>query len=698
MKRILIPLLGLLAVVVTVSLHNRSGERIPGSNMSTASHPQPGVGPRQHRPRFHPVTFPVAVPVPEITYQRQSDQAPSWAIPYGREFWHQLGPASPSVSANVDLGDVLGRVAHAISQTPVNPQLKTKAYTATFDGSGFELELYRPLGRVSLGAVEAENQPDDPFQTAPGPTTMRFESEASAQARFRTLSVRSGSEVLYSPNQAAVSWSVLGNTAQGLLSSEHGVVEHYETGPSGVEVSWVLQQPLTATDSLEIEAELSGLIYWGQDGTGHHYTDGQGVARVYVSQAYLVDAGGTRVGVPVMAYGNLLRLSVPAETLGPLVYPVAIDPTVGTEFGVGNPTGTGEQTAPAIAAAADRGTNSSYLVTWTDTRLSTNSDIYGARVGTNGTVLDPGGIAICTAANVQANSAVGYNGTNFLVAWQDKRSGTNDIYGARVDINGVVVDTNAIAISTANKDQLSPTVANVAGQYLVAWQDNRGIYYDIYGARVSSGGSVLDTNGIAINTETNAQRLPKATSIGTNYFVAYFSAQSSAAYDIYGSRVTSTGVTLDGIGIPVCTVFNEQYYQAVAANGSNYLVVWQDQRNGGYWDIYGARVTSGGSVLDTNGIAISVTNNTQEFPATASKGLDFLVIWSDGRTSNTNKDIYASFVSSAGIVTDTNGFVVSSDANTQTLPAAASDGNQYLAVHQSNYGSGSTNRIRGNFI
>src|SRR6266542_5610148 len=125
MKRILIPLLGLLAVVVTVSLHNRSGERIPGSNMSTASHPQPGVGPRQHRPRFHPVSFPVAVPVPEITYQRQADQAPPWAIPYGREFWHQLAPASPSLSANVDLGDVIGRVAHAISQTPVNPQLKT---------------------------------------------------------------------------------------------------------------------------------------------------------------------------------------------------------------------------------------------------------------------------------------------------------------------------------------------------------------------------------------------------------------------------------------------------------------------------------------------------------------------------------------------------------------------------------------------
>src|SRR5207247_6743701 len=113
------------------------------------------------------------------------------------------------------------------------------------------------------------------------------------------------------------------------------------------------------------------------------------------------------------------------------------------------------------------------------------------------------------------------------------------------------------------------------------------------------------------------------------------------------------------------------YYPAVATDRTNYLVVWQDQRNSGNWDIYGARVTSGGSVLESDGIVISVTNNVQEFPATASKGLGFLVVWSDGRTSNTNKDIYATIISSSGIVTDTNGFAVSTNANTQTLADVA---------------------------
>ena len=38
---------------------------------------------------------------------------------------------------------------------------------------------------------------------------------------------------------------------------------------------------------------------------------------------------------------------------------------------------------------------------------------------------------ISTAANVSSRPAVAFDGTNFLVVWQDLRSGTStDIYGA----------------------------------------------------------------------------------------------------------------------------------------------------------------------------------------------------------------------------------------------------------------------------
>ena len=58
----------------------------------------------------------------------------------------------------------------------------------------------------------------------------------------------------------------------------------------------------------------------------------------------------------------------------------------------------------------------------------------------------------------QSNPTVAYDGTNYLVVWQDTRNGTYDIYGARVGAGETILDTIPIAISTASNDQIKPQV------------------------------------------------------------------------------------------------------------------------------------------------------------------------------------------------------------------------------------------------
>ena len=91
------------------------------------------------------------------------------------------------------------------------------------------------------------------------------------------------------------------------------------------------------------------------------------------------DANGRPLyrALPV-ASSNKVSLTVPNSALEGAAYPVAIDPVISPEYAVGplvtGPPASGNQSSPSVAFD---GTN--YLVAWQDYRSGTTSDIYGAR-------------------------------------------------------------------------------------------------------------------------------------------------------------------------------------------------------------------------------------------------------------------------------------------------------------------------------
>jgi hypothetical protein len=114
------------------------------------------------------------------------------------------------------------------------------------------------------------------------------------------------------------------------------------------------------------------------------------------------------------------------------------------------------QMSPSVAFDGNN-----YLVVWDDDRITLDWDIFGARVNQAGEILDPGGFIISNAANDQQFSSVAFDGTNYLVVWQDERSDEfYDIYGARVSQDGTVLDPGGFVISNAQYDQQKVTIAS----------------------------------------------------------------------------------------------------------------------------------------------------------------------------------------------------------------------------------------------
>src|SRR5262249_30202602 len=81
---------------------------------------------------------------------------------------------------------------------------------------------------------------------------------------------------------------------------------------------------------------------------------------------------------------------------------------------------------------------------------------------------------------------------------------------------------------------------------------------------------------------------------------------------------------------------------SVAANGNGYFVVWADKRtyNSTEYDVFGARVSSTGEVLDPGGIAICTDPGRQTSPRVAFDGQRYLVVWEDDRESTAGFQLY----------------------------------------------------------
>ncbi|MFO7651705.1 MAG: hypothetical protein R6X13_10260, partial [bacterium] len=116
---------------------------------------------------------------------------------------------------------------------------------------------------------------------------------------------------------------------------------------------------------------------------------------------------------------------------------------------------------------------------------------------TQGAVIEANGIPIAPTGVHQRLPALGFDGTDYLAAWTDNRSGRADIFGARVRPDGSVYGGGAVVVQEG--EQLWSVLARGPGnQMLLAFQGWAGAFggdtcgdYRIWG-RMNPGPAVAE--------------------------------------------------------------------------------------------------------------------------------------------------------------------------------------------------------------
>jgi MYXO-CTERM domain-containing protein len=161
---------------------------------------------------------------------------------------------------------------------------------------------------------------------------------------------------------------------------------------------------------------------------------------------------------------------------------------------------------------------------------------------------------------------------------------------------------------------------------------------------------------VRISQSEGEQDLPDIASNGVGYLVAWEQLAGPPNYsDIYVARVSRDGDVLDMGGFPAVDRPDSQEAPAVSSDGQNYLVLWHDSHEVDHADIHAVRIGSDGALLDTGSIRLSDARRGDYEPAATFDGENYVVMWSRNALGLATGNIVALALRPDGELVDTLG-------------------------------------------
>ena len=206
----------------------------------------------------------------------------------------------------------------------------------------------------------------------------------------------------------------------------------------------------------------------------------------------------------------------------------------------------------------------------------------------------------------------------------------------------------------------SAIARNTAGDYVVAWRDERNGNHDVFVQRFNASGEALGRN-LRVNDDIdeNEQWAPDVAIDDEGNFIVTWGARNPRSFDVLAQRYSSLGVPIGGnFQVNERSQDSDHHANVPAVAMSpdgRFTIVWNDARDD-HDDIWAQRYSASGARAGSN-IKVNADGDTQWGLVRPGIGMDgngtSFITWSDNRSSGV-ANVYVQIIGADGTMTGDN--------------------------------------------
>jgi hypothetical protein len=298
-----------------------------------------------------------------------------------------------------------------------------------------------------------------------------------------------------------------------------------------------------------------------------------------------------------------------------------------------------------VSRLANGGGPSGYLVKWVGTLIGSDGGV--------GTTVDLSPTLVITSLDVDPYAAVAFDGTNYLVVYQDPGNTSQGLYGLQVSSAGVPLEAaSRLADSRCfgnSQGCPAPVLAFDGTRFLLVYIQSPNDLDQVEGLFVSPADGHPVGSPFPISPAPGYPRGVDVAFGGGDYLVVWnqdpWTGQDSG---LFGQRLDTSG-SLVATPFPLVPASARYADPALGFDGTNFLAVFLDQRvaNG----ISGVRISTQGTVLESPSFVFTTDPNDLDYaPRPAFLGGEYWVAWARYLDPGQYAGLWGNRLSTAGQV------------------------------------------------